>query len=322
VSEFFSRVTVVCFACSYLVSLAAEVCRLKLRVRIADWVLYLFTVAGLFAHTVYLYFHAVAPNRVPLSSERDFYLVAAWVLAGVYLYLLFKRPHSPFGLFLLPLVLALIGIAVFFADPVPFPRGPATRVWGTIHGVSILIATVCLFLGFVAGVLYLWQVYRLKRKLLPLRAIRLPSVEWLQKANNHAVVASVVTVGIGLLSGVVLNLISQDQRVSWHDPVVVSTWLMFAWLVVAVVSGLVYRPMREGHKVAYLTLVSFLFLILVLVTGLFFSTEHGARRGPTRPPDNRPAELERQSVRRAVAKLAGPDVRTASPTRLTGPAGR
>ena len=276
-SEVLSRVTVVCFAGSYLVALAAELCRLKFRQRFTEIVLAVFTVGGLLAHSIYLYFHAVAPQRTPLSSERDFYLVAAWVLAAVYLYLSWRRPHSVFGLFVLGLVLVLIAVAVLFASPEPYGRTEATHAWQLIHGLSILAATVSLFLGFIAGVLYLWQVRRLKRKRPPLRVVRLPSIEWLQRANIHAVWASVIMLGIGLVSGVLLNSIRPNERVSWHDPVVVATTVMFVWLVIVAVSSAVYRPIREGHKVAYLTVISFLFLLVVLISGLFLPTQHGAK---------------------------------------------
>ena len=88
---------------------------------------------------------------MPLSSNRDWYLLAAWVLAVVYLYLLCSRPRTPFGLVLLPLVLGLIGTAAWLAGPQPFAREPASKVWGVIHGTSLLLAIVAVLLGFAAA---------------------------------------------------------------------------------------------------------------------------------------------------------------------------
>ena len=62
--------------------------------------------------------------------------------------------------------------------------------------------------------------------------------------------------GLGVLAGMILNLINirdEARRLPWSDPVVLSTWLMFFWLLAAIVLGAVYRPARQGHKVAYLT---------------------------------------------------------------------
>ena len=72
----------------------------------------------------------------PLSSEMDWYLLAAWLLVAVYLYLAYYHPKTPFGLFLLPLALGLIGVGAALADREPFAREPASRVWGIIHGTS------------------------------------------------------------------------------------------------------------------------------------------------------------------------------------------
>ena len=46
--------------------------------------------------------------------------------------------------------------------------------------------------------------------------------------------------GIGMLSGMILNLIRHAepaQRLPWNDPVVLGTLGMFAWLLVAAVVG-------------------------------------------------------------------------------------
>ena len=86
--------------------------------------------------------------------------------------------------------------------------------------------------------------------------------------------------GVGVLSGMVLNLINvRDEagRLPWNDPVVLSTWLMFFWLLAAVVLGALYRPARQGRKVAYLTLASFVFLAIMLAAGLLMHSRHWGR---------------------------------------------
>ncbi len=200
------------------------------------------------------------------------------MLAGVYLYLASYHPRTAFGVFILPLVLGLIGTGALLADPRPFPREPASRVWGIIHAASLLLATVAVLVGFAAGLMYLWQARRLKQKLPPPRGLRLPSLEWLQRTNSRAVVIALLMLGLGILAGIVLNMIDFDpsiKRVPWYDPFIVSTLLMFVWLLIATGIVAFYRPAREGRKVAYLTLVSFLFLIVALGVGLSGRTEHG-----------------------------------------------
>jgi ABC-type transport system involved in cytochrome c biogenesis permease subunit len=272
-----SGISITCFAASYAVALALEVSRLLFRSGVRGAIMLGFAGAGLFAHTVFLFYRAAAASGSPLSSEQDWYLVAAWALVVLYLYLVYYHPRTAFGLFILPLVLGLVGVGAFVADAEPFARGPASRIWGAIHGTSLLLATVTVLTGSVAGLMYLGQAYRLKRKLPPKQGLRLPSLEWLQRANSRAIVVSLLLVGIGILSGVILNLVnygSDESRVPWTDPFLLSTMTIFVWLLLSAGILLVYKPAREGRKVALLTLVSFVFLVIALAVGLSVETQH------------------------------------------------
>ena len=284
-----SEIGIVCFAGSYAVALVLENTRLFFRSGVRGAIMLGFACAGLFAHTVFLYYHAANAVGAPLSSNRDWYLVAAWVLVIAYLYLTCYHPKTSFGLFILPLVVGLVAVGAYLADDEPFAREPASRIWGIIHGTSILLATVTVVSGFAARLMYLGQAYRLKRKLPPLRGFRLPSLEWLQRANSRAIVVSLLMLGVGILSGVILNLINHDRQGSglpWNDPFVLSTWIMFGWLVLCALVSAFYKPARQGRKVAYLTLVSFVPLVIALATGLFLDTQHGGER-PEQPGGQR-----------------------------------
>jgi ABC-type uncharacterized transport system permease subunit len=128
--------------------------------------------------------------------------------------------------------------------------------------------------------MYLGQARRLKRKRLHAGGIRLPSLEWLQRANSRAIVVAVLMLGVGIVSGNILNRINMRQasaRLPWNDPVVLSTWLMFFWLLTASILSVVYRPAIQGRKVAYITLASFIFLAIMLSAGLLMSSRHWGR---------------------------------------------
>ncbi len=290
-----SGVGIICFTASYGVALVLELTRLLFRSGIRGALLLGFTGAGLLAHSLFLYYRAASAIGSPLSSEQDWYLWAAWALAGTYLYLTYYHPRTAFGLFVLPLVLALIGVAVFLADPQPFARKPASQVWAAIHALSILLAVVAVLVGFVAGVMYFQQARRLKRKLPPPRRLRLPSLEWLDRANSRAIVVSTLMMGVGVLSGVLLKLINhagQTDSVPWNDPVVLSTMILFGWLVLAVAIGLIFKSARAGRKVAFLTLASFVFLVVVLGVGLLMDTQHGGKNRSPTPACHSPCTVE------------------------------
>ena len=275
-----SRVTVFCFAASYAVALALEVSRLWFRSRFRGAVMLGFGAAGLSAHSIFLVYRA-SSEALPLSSEFDWYLLAAWLLAAIYLYLTLHFPRTAVGLFTLPLVLGLIGVAQRFADRVPFPQTRASQIWGMIHGSLLLLGTVAVLVGFVAGVMHLVQSYRLKHKLLPTQGFQLPSLEWLEHANSRATVFSALMLALGFASGMLLNLVNRErtngESLAWTDPVVWSSALLLVWMLAAAVFSLFYKPARQGRKVAYLTVASFLFLVLALGIQLASSSGHGSR---------------------------------------------
>jgi ABC-type uncharacterized transport system permease subunit len=276
-----SGISITCFAASYAVALILEVTRLLFRSGVRGAIMLGFAGAGLLAHTLFLVHRALTVPGSPLSSELDWYLVAAWVLVAFYLYLIRYHPKTPFGLLLLPLALGLIGTAAVFADRMPFERAPASQIWGAIHGGSILVATVSVLIGFAAGVTYLYQARRLKHKRPPSRGLRLPSLEWLQRVNSRALIVSMLALGVGVLSGLNLNLLNyrrQQAMLPWTDPLVLATLGMFAWLAISVQLGALYKPARAGRKVAFVTVVSLLFLIIALAAMLFMNTQHGGTR--------------------------------------------
>jgi ABC-type transport system involved in cytochrome c biogenesis permease subunit len=274
-----SGISLVCFGASYAVAWVAELSRIVFRGRASQFVAVGFLLAGFLAHTLYLSYRAFELSASPLSSSFDWCLVAAWLLMAAYLYLAWYYPKAPLGLYVLPLVLALV-VAAALADRTPFAPGQASRVWGAVHGIFLLLGYVAVMVGFVAGLMYLVQARRLKRKRPPAPGIRLPSLEWLEKVNSRVIVLSTLMVGVGFFAGVILNVVDRGGQgeLPWSDPVIWSSALMLGWLLAAALFNAVYRPSRRGRKVAYLTVASLLFLVIALATLLWVNTEHGGQR--------------------------------------------
>ncbi|MFO0898433.1 MAG: hypothetical protein U0836_13505 [Pirellulales bacterium] len=272
-----SNITTLCFAGSYTVALALEASRLLFKSSVRGAVMIGFAAAGLVAHTVYLVSQAAQSSGPPLSSATDWCLMAAWVLAAAYLFLALNHPRELMGLFVLPLVLGLIGAAQF-ADSQPLAADSAQRMWGLLHGAFLLAGTVAVLVGFVSGTMYLVQAWRLKHKVLPSEGLRLPSLEWLDGVNARAIQLSTLLMGLGFASGLVLGLVRERTGAVtialWKDPLVLSLAAMLIWLITASLFTLVYRPARQGRKVAYLTIASVLFLLVLLGALLFQDTVH------------------------------------------------
>ena len=296
-----SGISIVCFSTSYAVVLALEISRLFFRLPVRLVVMVGFALAGLFTHTVYLLMRAahVAQGGSPLSSWYDWYLVAAWILAAVYLGLAISRPATTVGIFMLPVVLALIGIGYAFRDAAPFPRDRALQMWGMAHGVMLLLGTVAVSFGFVAGVMYLVQSWRLKHRALPQRGLKLPSLEWLQAINKQALIYSSCFIALGLLAGIVLNAIERRRTgtfVPWTDSVVISSAVLLSWLLAATLFEWLYKPAQQGRKIAYLTVASFLFLAFVMAILLGGGSQHAKPRAAAEA-GNRTVNVETSEVR-------------------------
>ncbi len=266
-----------------------ELLRTVFRGRVRGALVIAFAGAGFIAHTLYLGYRAATSSSLPLSSAYEWFLLAAWALVAIYLYLAFQPSLAAVGVFLLPLALALIA-ASHYASHKPVPLAPAKQIWGVIHGIFLLAGAVAVIVGFVAGVAYLWQSYRLKNKRPPLAGVRLPSLERLEHVNSRAIVLSALLIGAGVLSGFVLNLIlhrhSADESLPWTDPIVWRSAGMFAWLLAAVAFTMLYRPARQGRKVAYLTVASFVFLAIFLAaqligTGHDFGNKNAGDHAPS-----------------------------------------
>ncbi len=279
--QLISGIGLICFAASYGIAWALEVSQLFGRSRPRQVLIFGFVVAGLVAHTLFLGYRAIELSATPLSSNFDWCLVAAWLLMATYLYLAYYYPKAALGLYMLPLVLVLVGAAAL-ADPTPLSPESASWVWGTAHGVFLLLGTVTVMVGFAAGLMYLVQARRLKLKLPPTEGFRLPSLERLAKVNSRSIMLSALLVGVGFLAGTILNIIGREQfaEVPWTDPVFWTSALMFAWLIAAAVFNATYQPARRGRKVAYLTIANFLFLALALAVLLLVDTQHGATQRP------------------------------------------
>lgn len=279
--ELLSKISITCFFASYLVSFLLEITRLFFRARLQFATMIGFAIAGLFAHTVFLLLRIFADTgtQTPFGSWQIWCLSVAWVLAGVYLYFAWRQPKADTGLFLLPMVLILCVAGYWLSGKSGFSADGSSGLLASIHGISLLLGTVAVFAGFVCGMMYLIHSAQLKAKIPVSSRFKLPSLEWLQAANERSLVISSVLLAAGLVSGLLLNLRSSENAVvRWSDPVVWTSTLLFGWVVSATIFNWLYKPARHGRKVAYLLVASFLFLVIELV--IVLSVQHASDRDP------------------------------------------
>lgn len=255
------RITIFCFAASYGCALGLELWHLFRPRPILRYVGIGFGFAGLLAHLGYL-----AAQQWSLVSPSWSLLFLALILAIFYLYGSIHHQRIAWGLFVLPLLLGLIGLAVVSASP-DVSRETATqweRFWGVTHGVLVLLAAVGVCVGFLASAMYLVQLYRLRAKLPPNQGMKLLNLERLEEMNRRAILWAFPLLTAGLLVGVALQVHHGLLLEGWDSPKILSA--VGLWLVFAILLYLRYGIHARGRQVAFLTMLAFALLLFALVS--------------------------------------------------------
>lgn len=225
------NVTHLCFGLSYLLAWALELSRLRWPrqgLRIASLVI---GTAGLIAHSAFLLYHHPTP-----ADPYGALLSVAWVLAVFYIYGSLHHAKQAWAIFVLPVILGLVIIALVVARGAQVPpelRIPpwlaGDRFWGAVHGILLLLAAVGVSVGFLASVMYLVQSNRLRNKANPLSQFKMLNLERLESMNRRAVTLAFPMLTAGLLiGGVLLRQYHGMGNSYWLSPKVVSTVALWA----------------------------------------------------------------------------------------------
>ena len=267
------NVSVFCFLASYLVTGVLEASRLWGKYTISRLVLKLFALAGFLAHTWYLFNRSQETTLPPLlSSTHDWLLVLAWLAVLLYLFLTTIDRDLAIGIFLMPVVLALIG-AAYFVGQVPNQlvstnvlAQEARHGWAMLHATLLVLGMAGGVIALVVGMMYLVQHHRLKQKQTMTEGVTLPSLGRLARMNWWSVMISVPLLTLGMAVGVGLGLwtLKGPAPLSFTDPVIVTYGV--AWLVMIGFFIWLLRTKRpQDRQIASLTIWSFSFLLVSIV---------------------------------------------------------
>ena len=280
--DWLERISITCFAASYLVVLGLEISRTIFRANWWKWTATSVSLAGLFAHAVYLTFHrelVIDNSGIFVGGWTGWFLGAALVLMIAYIWALFRQGDSVLGLFILPLVLICVAVGSWPSSSNAFSVSDTKTVWNTIHGLSLLLSTAIIGLGFLFGLMYLIQARRLKKNQILL--VRMPSLEWLQKSGEKTLLVSASLLTIGLISGFAINIVNRMDGhtvIAWHDPVIWTSAILLVWLLFALAVTMYFRKGREGRKISYLVMFCFVFLLIEI--GIVWYSGHLNRNPP------------------------------------------
>jgi ABC-type transport system involved in cytochrome c biogenesis permease subunit len=248
-------VTHYCFGLSYLTAFGLELWQQYRPHRSLRAVGLFAGSAGAIAHSLFLLIRQPSP-AAPYGSL----LLLAWVLALFYLYGRCSAKVQPWALFVLPLVILFVGVSMFFADGSGDTQWFAgDRFWGMVHGGFLMAASVGITLAFLASLMYLIQMGRLRRKAPPLGGLRLFSLEHLETARQRAINFAVPFLTAGLLLGL-MRAYAKGNADHFAGPWKIVGSLLL-WIVALLLVYLKYARYLPGRRLAWLTILTFVMLL-------------------------------------------------------------
>ncbi|MDR1925492.1 MAG: hypothetical protein LBQ66_14060 [Planctomycetaceae bacterium] len=266
----------------YAIAFVLELSRFFFRGAVRNFFAVIFVLIGFAVHTIFLYYRHVAATG-NINGAETYFFMTAWGLVLVYLYLICYHRGIPFGLFFLPIVLfaMVCGGVISYITPNEPTAGlvvcnpPFLKMF---HAITFFAATLSISIGFVAGLLYLFQDWRLRHKRPTGTLLKLPTIEWSASLCRKALGASTFILASSIFCGCMLQPHLQSPNfVMLFDPLVIGTVVTFVFLFVF--SGIL--PLRifrsEGKQLAMLTLIAFVFLVVTLIFGILSKEAHWKR---------------------------------------------
>jgi ABC-type transport system involved in cytochrome c biogenesis permease subunit len=271
-SDLLRHISTSCFGASYLLAFGCELARLRWPAAALRWVAVALGGVGLFTHSVFLAVHHPSP-----AAAYGATLAVAWVLAVFYLYGSLHAPRRAWAVFVLPMVLGLVALAVFAVSPADKTAVLGDKLWAAVHGVLVLLAAVGVCVGCIASVMYLIQSDRLRRKRPPLGGMNLLSLERLEQMNRRAVNLAFPLLTVGLLLGLIL-LPWPQLGGNWLNLKVLGT--VGLWAVFGMLLYLRYSAHVSGRRLAWLTIAAFGLMLAVLLAAHPFAGQETSPPGP------------------------------------------
>jgi len=282
-----------CFLIAYLLVLLLEGIRLaSVREPTRQWLtrisLGMFILAWL-THSLYLADLVIQgvsqqPSLRYLKTWGDWSIVVAWMIALAYCVMLWRRSDRQIGVFLLPLILLFVILAVVFPSESPMGRVTSTvSFWRMVHSMAMLIGTMLVALGFASAVMYFVHAGNLKQSLSKRWSFRLPSLEYLQQMGRNCILGSAAAIGFGVISGAIMNF-TRDGFVAWTDRGILLTTALFAWLCIAAVAQKISSHRGRGEWTAALNILSFAIVVAALTSVV--TAPHGVSKPQAEQPSS------------------------------------
>lgn len=209
---------------------------------------------GFIVHTVVIISRFWVSGHPPITNLHESFSFFSWSVVGLFLILKWKYRVAPIGIILGPMASILMVVASFEDQRIlPLP-GILESYWLPIHGILSFTGEAVFALAFAAGVFYLIQESRIKRKNPGELSKRLPSLETLDDVNYMCLSLGFPLLTAGIITGSFWANYAWGSYWSW-DPK--ETWSLITWLIYAALLHQRVNVGWRGRKAAIMAIVGF-----------------------------------------------------------------
>ncbi|MDU9050925.1 MAG: cytochrome c biogenesis protein CcsA [Candidatus Electrothrix sp. Rat3] len=225
-------------------------------------------------HTLNIIFRYIEAGHTPITSIHETISFFAWSIACCHLSFRWRYTVKNSGTFTSIIVLLLM-LASSLASREILPLPPEMRSWLLpVHASISIIADAFLALAAIGGIMYLLQERELKQKRFGFFFSRLPSLDALDKLNQHCISIGFPLMTLGMFAGYIwARQIWGGRPWQWNPKVVCAmiTWLFYA--------GLMHQRFTmgwRGRRAAWITVIAFCAVLLTFWFVLSGGPTHGA----------------------------------------------
>lgn len=213
----------------------------------------------------------VSNGRLPMTTSPEIASIVALLLIGIFLELhrrIKQLDGIGFLITLLTFFVLLSSIVVsnnssYIHYPYPYLSG----IWFRLHTIALFVSYSLFAAAFSTALTYLIQENFLKHKTVSKIAIRLPSLNMLDKITNNLVVLAFPLLTSGLVAGVFWASKIWERYWDWEPKQILAllTWLVYAFYMIArTVAG------WKGRRIILLNVIGFLLLLITFFGVSYF----------------------------------------------------
>jgi len=237
---------------------------------------------------VILIFRAISIKRVPLTGLFESMIVLTLVLGLIYLVLGMVIRQVWFSTTISWIILILILLTAFIAQPAAEPLSIASTPWAIAHGMAMILGAAMILLATVSAYVYLLGCRRLKQKKISQVLGKVPNIQKLDSVNLVSLKFAFVFITIGLASGIGGVWMEQDSLGGSFPGWLIDSKIIavgITWLLLGLVL-LAYRlRIIKGKRKAQTTIAAFFWILFAFVGAvLLCNTKHDFSSANLRMP--------------------------------------